>query len=366
MDKNLAIIGSLVVVAVIAGTLMMTTPWTIETEREKDTTTITDMVGREVEVPKNVDNIVGLGAGSLRLITFLNHADRVVGVEDIEKNEKHQKGRPYLYAHPELSELPSIGPMHGGKPELISTQNPDVIFWTYTTKGDANDLQKKTGIPVVVLKYGDLGAHRETIYEGLTLMGKILDKKERAEEVIQYIRSTIQDLKSRTENIASKRKPETYVGGVSYKGSYGIGGTEPKYAPFQFVNAKNPADNLGMEHVKVSKEKIIEWDPDIIFVDEGSYPMVVEDLKKPEFKNLRAFKNDNIFGVLPQSYYTHNFGIVLADSYYVGKVLYPERFKDIEPEEKADEIYEELVGEPIYDEIRSDFFGGFKRLELPE
>ncbi len=370
MNKKYAIIGTIIIVVAVIGGLSVTSSGNLgiednsEDKEKTDTIIVTDMVGREVEVPKKVDEIVGLEAGALRLITYLNSTDRVVGVEQFEKND--QIGRPYIYAHSKLSDLSSVGPQHGGDPEQIVAQEPDVIFWTYATEADAEDLQEKTGIPVIALKYGDLGAHRETVYDGLRTMGKVLDKEERAEEVIKYIQSTIQDLENRTEDIPSERKPEAYVGGVCYRGSHGIVGTEPKYAPFQFVNAKNPTDNLGMEHAMVSPEKLVhDWNPDVIFVDEGSYSLVMEDLKEPEFKNLKAVQDENVYGVLPQSYYTHNFGTVLADSYYVGKILYPQNFNDIIPEQKADEIYEELVGEPVYDNIETDF-GGFKNINPPE
>ena len=58
-----------------------------------------------------------------------------------------------------------------------------------------------------------------------------------------------------------------------------------------------------------------------------------------------------------------NVGTALADAYYIGKVLYPERFNDINPEEKADEIYTFLVGKPVYEQMKKQF-GGFKKLEF--
>ncbi|MFW6110876.1 MAG: iron ABC transporter substrate-binding protein [Thermoproteota archaeon] len=364
MSKELSFIGAAVILVLITGTLMVTHLGNLSTLKEGDIMTVTDMIGREVEVPVDVDEIVGLGAGALRLITYLNCTDMVVGVEEIERVEEHQVGRPYLLSHPELSHLPSVGPIHGGDPELIAAQDPDVIFWTYTTAGDAEDLQAKTAIPVIGLKYGDLGAHRESIYQGLRLIGKVLDRTDRAEDVIQYIKSTIQDLENRTKDIPSNEKPEVYVGGVSYRGAYGLAGTEPKYAPFQFVKADNVVpETLGKEHVMVSEEKIVEWDPDIIFVDEGGHSLVMEDLKKTEFGTLKAVQNNEIYGILPQSYYTHNFGTVLADAYYIGEILYPSRFSDVDPVVKADEIYQELVGAPVYEQMERDF-GGFQRITL--
>lgn len=354
------VIGAIVIVAVVAGALAFTTPWKTDLQ---GTRTVTDMSGREVEIPENVNEIVGLEAGSLRLITYLNATDKVVGVEQFEKDD--QMGRPYILAHPELLELPSIGPIHGGDAALIAAQDPDVIFWTYCTAKDANDLQEKTNIPVVALNYGDLGANRDTFHEALGLMGEVLDKEDRAEQVIHHVGSTIEDLEKRAENIPSEEKPEVYIGGVGHRGTHGIVSTEPQYTPFQFVNAKNIAENLGVEHVMVDEEKLVDWNPDIIFVDEGGYSLVMNDLKEPQFRIMKAIQDENLYGVLPYNYYTTNYGTVLADSYYIGKVLYPEEFGDVEPSEKADEIYEELVGEPVYDDMKEDL-GGFKRLEPPE
>ena len=37
-------------------------------------------------------------------------------------------------------------------------------------------------------------------------------------------------------------------------------------------------------------------------------------------------------------YYSTNIDTVIANAYYIGKVLYPDEFRDIDPAEKADEI----------------------------
>ena len=56
----------------------------------------------------------------------------------------------------------------------------------------------------------------------------------------------------------------------------------------------------------------------------------------------------------------------LANAYYVGKVLYPEQFADIDPAEKADEIYEFVVGVPVYDQLNANVNNlSFTKLEIP-
>ncbi|EHP83936.1 periplasmic binding protein [Methanotorris formicicus Mc-S-70] len=195
-------------------------------------------------------------------------------------------------------------------------------------------------------------------------MGKILNKEKRAEEVVKFIKDCQKDLNERTQDISDENKPTVYVGGVRHKG--GILSTCPKYPPFMAVNTKNVADELdGNNPVVINKEKLLMWNPDVIFIDEAILGEIKNDYaKNKEFYNsLKAFKNGEVCGILPYNFYTTNIGTALADAYYIGKVLYPERFADINPEEKADGIYTFLVGKPVYKEMAEEF-GGFKKIEF--
>lgn len=324
------------------------------------TVTIEDSLGRSVTVPEEVERIVGVEAGALRLITYLEATNLVVGVENFEKRDEK---RPYRLAHPELAELPSVGPIHGGDPELLVSVRPDVIFWTYTTRGKANDLQAKTGIPVIGLNYGGpRSMKRDDFYSTLRLMGRVLDREERAEKVIQFLNDEIEMLHSKVDS-EEESGPSAFVGGIGYRGAHGIVSTEPAYPPFNFLGVNNVAGELGLEHAMINEEKLLQWDPDYLFVDEAGLSLVKRDLKEPKFKGLSAVRSGRVFGLLPYNYYTTNFGTVLADTYYIGKLIYPEAFKGVEPEKEADRIYEFLVGEPVYSEMEG-IFGGFGKIDL--
>ncbi|NJE26525.1 iron ABC transporter substrate-binding protein [Thermococcus sp. MV5] len=326
--------------------------------------TVTDLLGRSVEVPSEVTKVVATGPGALRLIVYLNATDKVVGVEEFEK--RYSYGRPYIIAHPELKDLPIIGPGGPGKlPDLeaLINLNPDVIFMTYVDSKTADEIQEKTGIPVIVLSYGQLTTFEdEELFRSIELAGKILGKEKRAEDVLNFIKSIQEDLIKRTENAKS---PDVYVGGIGYKGAHGIESTEAKYPPFVVLHASNVADELGEGHKFIDKEKLLEWNPEYLFLDEGGLSLVLDDYNKnPEFYNsLTAVKEGNIYGVLPYNFYTTNIGTALADTYFIGKILYPERFEDVDPVKKADEIYTFLVGKPVYKEMAAQF-GGFGRIEL--
>ncbi|MFW6041123.1 MAG: iron ABC transporter substrate-binding protein [Thermoplasmatota archaeon] len=350
-------IAGLVVIILLLSTTFI---GCIENEdNDVETLTITDMAGREVEIPKNVERIVGVGSGCVRLLVYLDVVDYIVGVEEYEKGDL--MGRPYALANPELSNLPSIGPIHGGDTELIMDQEPDVIFRA-SSADEAEVYQDRTGIPTIDLRIGDLVENRDEFYGSLQLIGEILNKEDRVEEIIDYIDSTVQDLRDRTVDIPSEKKPEVYVGGVLYRGAHDLRSTYGNYAPFEFANAKNVAEELETDHAMVDEEQIIEWDPDIVFVDMGSYTRGTIDLDNSDYQEIKAFQNGEVYGVLPYNWHHINYGTVLASSFFVGSVIYPEQFEDIDAEEKADEIYEMLVGEPVYEYMKRDL-GGFAELE---
>lgn len=129
---------------------------------------------------------------------------------------------------------PIIGPPMGGDTELIMAARPDVIFMSTTTVGDADDLQKRTGIPVITLEYGDIGRHRDTFYRSLRLIGDVLHTRSRADSLIHFIDDQIAELRQRVKGQDSSRR--VYIGGISYKGQKGITSTDPYYAAFRFLN----------------------------------------------------------------------------------------------------------------------------------
>lgn len=330
---------------------------------------VTDLAGREVSVPIPAKRIVAIGPGALRLVCYDGAADKVVGVENAEK-QWPAAARPYIMAYPELKNLPAIGqggPDYAPDAEKLVGVNPDVIFVTYLVdKSRAEELQAKTGIPVVVLSYGKLATFDHDVYQSLQLIGRITGNDKRAEEVVAYLKKCQQDLYERTKNIPAGQKPAVYAGALGMKGTHGIESTQANYPPFVSISARNVVDETGRTgSVIIDKEKLLSWNPEIIFIDEGGLSLVRDDYKKnPQFyQSLRAFKNGRVYAQIPYNFYTTNIDTALADTYYAGKIIFPAQFKDIDPVQKADEIYRFLLGKPLYQQVTKGY-GGFEKINL--
>lgn len=364
-----AVIGSLLLMVSFSGVLSA-----------GNDTVVRDALGNDLEPDLKVEKVVCAGPGALRLLTYLQAHKMISGVEDIEKRNTPIDPRPYFLANPSFKNMPQIGEFRGlTRPELVVSLKdiPQVIFKTYPEMGTpAPKLQESTGIPVIPLEYGNLFNQKDKLFSSLRIMGQVVGKSNRAEAVITFIEETISDLSSRMEGIEEGSKKKAYVGGIAYKGPHGLRSTEKGYPPFMFTGTRNVAF-AGEEfkgsssHADVSREKILEWDPEVIFIDLTTLnappdaSALAELVNDPLWKDLRAVKNGEIYGVLPYNWYTQNFGSILANAYFIGKMLYPDRFQDVDPDIKADQIFSFLVNKELFHVMKDSFKGmAFERLEL--
>ena len=106
-------------------------------------------------------------------------------------------------------------------------------------------------------------------------------------------------------------------------------------------------------------EKLLTWDPDVIFLDPGSLELVngEYDANPGFFDALTAVRQGQVYACVSYNNYSTNVGYALADAYYAGSVLYPERFADVDMAETTDEILEFLLGRGYYAEMAAEGLG---------
>ncbi len=371
IDRKL--IAGIVLVVVLFGGLAVYALSGGVTNNSGGTVSITDMANRTVQVPAQVNTVVGVGC-SAREIVYLNASDKIIGIEQTESNSTGGWGNqlPYTIAHPELMDLPIIGNAKTDTVdyEKIAELNPDVVFAGTAEQADA--IQEKTGIPAVVTYVGSVGTSSQvdTYEKSLKMMGDVLGKEDRAEELINYMDSIEEDLANRTNNVNSDKT--AYIAGQAYYGTHGITSTNPYYPPFELVNASNVASeitdtNATLHAIQIDPEQLISWNPDVIFIEGGSISTVENDTSNnPEYQNIKAIQDGNVYGLLSYCLYSYNKDEMLANAYYVGKILYPEQFTDVDPEEKANEIFTEFnggSGGSVYNTLKEQY-GGFKQLDI--
>ena len=120
-----------------------------------DTRTITDGLGREVEVPSDVKTIVTLGNAS-RMAVYLGVADRMVSAANGDLNTSLFMAYG-VYNQDAWAELPVVASGGYGEinPEAILALDPDVILCTYEEDIVAN-IEDQLGRTVVAAPQGTL------------------------------------------------------------------------------------------------------------------------------------------------------------------------------------------------------------------
>jgi iron complex transport system substrate-binding protein len=330
---------------------------------------VKDVMNRSVRIPQNLSRVVAIGPGMLRLITYLNATDVLVGVEQLE--QQGCIGRDYAMAYCDLlKKLPVIGP--GGprnppNPEMLMQVRPQLIIMHrgYVSQYPPERLEVEVGVPVLVVDYGVAGyVDIGFLKKALTLLGKVLGREGRAEQLVTYIDSLVQDLQDRVKG--REGRPSVYIGAISYKGAQPFTASQARFAPLTLLNTSSIVDDLKPEggYIQVDFEYLLKVQPDYIFIDENNLRIVLDDFSRnrEQYCSLKAFREGRVYGVLPFNWYHTNVATVFADAYFIGKVLYPEAFADIDPIQKADEVFKMFVGKPLYQEFISGGYPGFVNL----
>ena len=343
------IISVLLVAAILCSMVVLS----VAAESGSATRIIVDCMDREVEIPETVESIVCVGVGALRYSCYVGAADLVVGVEDYET--KPGMSRLYNYVNfDKFKDLPVTGTNGVPFEEEMINVDPQVIVVSTYASVDPDELSAKTGIPVVMVPGSDTTLD-EKAYVTIRILGELYHMEDRAAELTAYLEEIQKDLEERTASIPEEEKPTVYVGGVSFKGHHGFEGTEAYYGPFELIHANNLAnttDQTGAFNIDV--EQVLAWDPEVIFLDFNGMSLINEDYaNNPEFyEALTAVQEGRVYSQISFRSSASNLETALADAYYAACIMFPEQFADVDPVEKAGEIFTMLLGTNPYEDLK--------------
>lgn len=265
----------------------------VQEEETADSREITDMAGRKVTVPAEIDSVFSANpVSAIYLYTLV--PDKLLGwnyeLNDIEKSIILEQ----------YHDLPNFGMSDEINYEAVIAANPTIAVSVGTINdamiSDCDALSESLGIPVIAVD-GDLTAAPEAY----RFMGDLFGMEEQAEELAAYAEKTFDDIANM--DIPEEEKVRIY---------YGNGEDSLETAPagsshaqiIDMVNAVNVADlELGDgSRVQISAEQLLAWDPDVIIVNGepksnlsgGSAAEAL--LNDPTFASLKAVQEQKVYG----------------------------------------------------------------------
>ena len=345
--------------------------------------TVTDMIGREVTiVPGSYQRVVCIGAGALRMYSYIGDVNLLCGVEDIDNISLDERpamfdtvARPYLLAYGDVfSQLPSCGvggPMaQTAEAEKILACNPDIVISEFEDVEKENALQEQLGVPVITLKAGSRGVFDEAFSGSMELLGTVFGQEEKAAELVSFVEAQAAEISARTADIPEEEKPSVYICGLGNWGTTDHLMTAEKYVSFEIANVKNVLTDTGAQGIQpIEAEKFIALseEMDMIIMDAAAVKNIAPLYKEDPtmFDTCKAWNEGEVYLEMAYNAYYTNFEIALINTWFVAKTVYPELFADIDMTEKTNEVTRMFFGLDLAEEIFNcpSSFGGYQKID---
>ncbi len=345
--------------------------------------TVTDMIGREVEVvPGSYKKVVCIGAGALRMYSYVGDVAWLAGVEDIDNVTLDNRpamfdsvARPYLLAYGDaFDELPSCGvggPMaQTAEAEKILACEPDIVISEFEDVEKSDALQQQLGVPVITLSTGSRGVFDEKFYGSMALLGTLFGREEKAEALVNFVKAEAAEISARVADIPEDQKPSVYICGLGNWGTTDHLMTAEQYVSFAVAGIKNAVSGLGIQGVgAIEEEKFVELgeNMDIMIMDAAAVkniaPLYAED--PAMFDTCKAWQTGEVYLQMAYNAYYTNFEIALINTWFIAKTVYPEAFEDIDMTAKTNEVTARFLGKELAEEIFAcpSSFGGYQKID---
>jgi len=321
---------------------------------------VIDAVGRVVAVPDTLENgIVTIGSsGPLRFLSCFDVYDLIVEVDegDIKDNKN---GRAYSYAYPydKLTRYHADNSLGSATAESIGNLNPSLIVvqesvWN-NYNYNCNVLASRCTL--VVIKDQSMTTICDSNYKlsadvrgTFELLGTLLGKEDRANEIINGIESILSDLRS----LKGTSADNVYVAGLTIRGSNTLNTTYPTYMPLSLIGGNNSyKGNNASDKIVLNIEDFTKMNIDIVVIDPSSSDKIIEQDSQRVLEylykqntNSTASESVKLYVTVPIIWDGINYDCSLASAYYLAYLLYGTLTHD-EVEKKIEAIFTTFYGD---------------------
>lgn len=317
--------------------------------------TVTDYVGRQVEVPSSPERIAGLDSFTGELMVLCGAGPQLVGtptgvVSDVLLQQ----------IYPDLVNVPA--PMSNGaiNIEELMSEDPDVVIVkeeVYSTSGQPEKLDA-TGIPYVVVGYTSIDEQ----VSAMRLVGQVCggDTEGRVEKLATYYEDTVADCKKRAQDLKDADKVKVYhsINALSMTdGANSLGADWVSAVGAVDVSATDESAASATDYT-ASLEQVYSWDPDVIICNSAD---TTDYLKtKANCAGLRAVKSGEVHTIPVGATRWGQRGSV--ETYlamiWLGKTVYPKLYRDVNLKKTVVSYYRDYIGLEIDDATYKKILSG--------
>ncbi len=311
------------------------------------TRNVTDMAGRTVTLPTQVNDVVVLFGPGYEKVAMLGAEDRIVLAADYHKT--HAAWAHVIYKR--LDTVPAASNPSTPNVEDLLKYNPDVVFW-FSNDGNAAKMAN-AGIPVIC-SVGN-STKIESLKDLLSVYGQVLggDAEKRAQEYSTYFDQKLAYVTGITSTIQDSQKPTVYVtSGIPLRTR---GGNSVMRDTVEKAGGIYVAKDAPQGTQVVSYEQVNQWNPDIIIIDHAPdlpdpsasatsntstasqiYDQIMSD---PNLQGVNAVKNHQVY-VSPQGAFFWDAGEQgILQLMWMAKLFHPEKFQSLDLNQELKTFY---------------------------
>ena len=293
-----------------------------------ETITFKDKLGRRVNISLPVRRAVFFE--TYELTAALGVWDRVVGISRYAYTNDLM-----LAVKPDIARtIPSAGSGFDVNIETLLRLRPElVITWTFSP--ESIRFMEEKGLKVVALYPESI----EDLYEAMRLQGKLFGKEKKVEYCIDLMNKMFAFIRERCRKVPPhKRKKVIWLGGkqTTVSGVKGINNDLIRLA-----GGINPGAVLRERSLDVSMERIVGWNPDVIFIWGGAKYSAGDLLGSSQWRHVAAIRRKQVYKAPQWGTWSPRLAVVAL---WMAMKTYPGEFRDVNFEKSADDFYRAVYG----------------------
>lgn len=291
---------------------------------ENLTVKFTDSVGREVEIPANIERIAPSGPLA-QVVLYTLCPDKLAGLASDLSDQQFE------YMDSKYKSLPVFGNFYADtlNLEAVMSAKPQIVIDIGEAKATVNEdmqgVQDKTGIPSIFIHM-----ELDTMAEAYRTLGKVVGEEEQAEKLAEYVEKVLAEAKEKSASIPEEDRIKVYYG----QGNAGLTGVVKGTVHSDVidavgaVNVTDSQENIRGGASDISMEQLMLWQPDVILFAPGSIYNDVDS--RAEWKEINAVKNKKYYEI-PEGPY--NWGgrppsvNRIIGIKWLGNLLYPDIYQ---------------------------------------
>lgn len=317
------------------------------------TVTVTDCIGRQVQVPAKVERVACLYAFSGHVTAMLGQGDKIVAIPDGLKRDVLLN-----QIYPEISN--ALVPVSEGSiniEELLKA-DPDVVFVKNSTAINPAEAEKmdKFNIPYLAVDYTSIEGQQRAI----AVIAQALGVAERGKAYNDYYQNCIDRVQKVVATIPEEKRVRVYHSvneATRTDNPDSLPADWTKTAGAYNVSVGQPLRQLEGKNF-ASLEQILLWDPDVILVNEPGVANYITS--NSQWSSLKAVKEKKVYQMpIGISRWGHPGGLETPLAImWTAKLLYPEHFQDINIEDEARSFYQHFFNYQVSDAMLANILSG--------